>query len=146
MRTNENVDWITPIVVHKYHHSQTNAISSSYQVFLGHSSLENHFFFSFLADEHSRKSFLSKKISSQRCLGLRSLEQFNPRVPVQRKISSLDILCIRDMDQFFNTFHCDLLQRKFNQLMKPKVLCIHFAVKLLHRVCTNVQDTHVHVC
>lgn len=124
-------------------------INSSYQVFLSHSSLEYCFFNSFLVDEHSSKCFLSNKISSQHCLGLRSLEQFSPRASQQRKISTLDTSCllrIRNMDQLLNTFHCDLLQGEFEQLMKPKVLCIHFAVELFHRVCTSVQDTHMHVC
>jgi len=44
------------------------------------------------------------------------------------------------MYQFSNTFHSGLLQKEFNQLLKPKMLLIHFAVVFLHCVCTSVQD------
>lgn len=55
-------------------------------------------------------------------------------------------LRIRDTDQFSNTFHSDLLQSELNQLLKPKMLCIHFAVVFLHCVCTSRQDITLPMC
>lgn len=53
--------------------------------------------FSFLVNERSRECFLSNKISSQHCPGLRSLEQFNPRIVTIEENSKS------------NTFACCLL-------------------------------------
>lgn len=110
--------------------------------------------FSFLVSKHSRKCFLPNKISSQRCPRWRSLEQFNPGIVTigeNQQVKLLHMLVVRVCVlgiwiNSLNTFHGDLSQSDLNLLLKPKVLCIHFAVVFLHCVCTSAGRYAANTC